>query len=158
VGFGAMENPGLITYNEGLILSKAAEDSVSRQRRYAMVAAHEIAHQWFGDMVTLAWWNDVWLNEAFASWAENKAMELWKPQWDHGVERVSDRTNALAADTLTSARQIRQPIESMNDIANAFDGITYAKGASVISMFELWAGKDKFQKGVARYLNAHMNV
>jgi len=157
VGFGAMENPGLITYNETLILAKPGEDSIGRQRRYAMVAAHEIAHQWFGDLVTLAWWNDIWLNEAFASWAENKLMELWKPSWDRGVERVSDRTNALAADTLTSARQIRQPIESMNDIANAFDGITYAKGASVISMFELWAGKDKFQKGVTRYLNAHLH-
>lgn len=155
VGFGAMENPGLITYTEGIILTKPAEDTIRRQRRYAMIAAHEIAHHWFGDLVTLAWWNDVWLNEAFASWAENKVMELWKPEWDQGAERVNDRSNALAADSLLSARQIRQPIESINDIANAFDGITYAKGASVISMFELWGGKDKFQKGVHRYITKH---
>jgi alanyl aminopeptidase len=155
VGFGAMENPGLITYSEGTIITKPSEDSLRRQRRYAMIAAHEIAHHWFGDLVTLAWWNDVWLNEAFASWAENKVMELWKPEWDQGAERVNDRSNALAADSQLSARQIRQPIESINDIANAFDGITYQKGAAVISMFELWAGKDKFQKGVHRYLSRH---
>jgi alanyl aminopeptidase len=155
VGFGAMENPGLITYAEGIILAKPAEDAPGRQRRYAMIAAHEIAHHWFGDLVTLAWWNDVWLNEAFASWAENKVMELWKPEWGQGAERVNDRSNALAADSLLSARQIRQPIETINDIDNAFDGITYQKGAAVISMFELWAGKDKFQKGVHRYITAH---
>jgi alanyl aminopeptidase len=151
----AMENAGLITYGETLLLSKPEEDSINRQRSFAITAAHEMAHQWFGDLVTTAWWNDIWLNEAFASWMERKIVIAWKPEWHEEVTSVQARLGAMRQDTLVTARKIRQPIESNDDIANAFDGITYEKGAAVIQMFETWIGKDKFRKGVQTYLKRH---
>jgi alanyl aminopeptidase len=155
LGNFAMENAGLITYGETTLLSKPEEDTINRQRGCAIVAAHEMAHQWFGDLVTTAWWNDIWLNEAFASWMENKIVGQWKPDWHMDVTVVNDRLFAMREDSLVSARKIRQPIESNNDIANAFDGITYQKGAAVIQMFETWLGKDKFRKGIQLYLKQH---
>jgi alanyl aminopeptidase len=151
----AMENAGLITYGETTLLSKPTEDSINRQRGFATTAAHEMAHQWFGDLVTTAWWNDIWLNEAFASWMERKIVIAWKPEWHEEVTSVQARLGAMRQDTLVTARKIRQPIESNDDIANAFDGITYEKGAAVIQMFETWIGKDKFRKGVQVYLKQH---
>jgi alanyl aminopeptidase len=151
----AMENAGLITYGETLLLSKPEEDTINRQRDCAIVTAHEMAHQWFGDLVTTAWWDDIWLNEAFASWMENKIVGEWKPDWHIDVTAVNDRLFAMGEDSLVSTRKIRQPIESNNDIANAFDGITYQKGEAVIQMFETWIGKDKFRKGIHVYLKQH---
>ncbi|MGZ3457057.1 MAG: M1 family metallopeptidase [Archangium sp.] len=152
---GAMENPGLVTFNSGLILSKPSEDSIDRQRRFYNVQMHELAHQWFGDLVTLAWWDDLWLNEAFASWATPRLVEGAQPTWDAPLERVQTRSHALGTDSLVSARRIRQPIEAEDDILNAFDGITYGKGSSVLAMTESWLGRDVFQRGVRRYLGAH---
>jgi len=154
-GFGAMENAGMITYAQNLILAKTGEEIADFQRTYALVAAHEMAHQWFGDLVTLAWWNDTWLNEAFATWMEQKIVSEWKPEWRMDVTRVFDTQQAMHADSLISARRIRQPIESEDDIANAFDAITYQKGAAVIHMFEAWTGAEKFRKGVRFYLRRH---
>jgi alanyl aminopeptidase len=151
----AMENAGLITYGETLLLSKPEEDSINRQRECAIVTAHEMAHQWFGDLVTTAWWDDIWLNEAFASWMENKIVGEWKPDWHIDVTIVNDRLFAMGEDSLVSTRKIREPIESNDDIANAFDGITYQKGEAVIQMFESWIGKDKFRKGIKSYLKQH---
>ena len=151
----AMENAGLITYGESTLLEKPEEDSINRQRGCAIVVAHEMAHQWFGDLVTTAWWDDIWLNEAFATWMENKITGEWKPEWHMDVTAVNDRLGAMREDSLVSARKIRQPIESNDDIANAFDGITYQKGAAVIQMFETWIGRDKFRKGVQLYLKQH---
>ena len=153
----AMENAGLITYGQSLFLSKPENDSIDRQRQCAIVAAHEMAHQWFGDLVTTSWWNDIWLNEAFATWMENKIVEQWKPEWNTDVTAVDDRLGAMHLDTLISARKIRQPITSDNDIANAFDGITYQKGAAVIHMFENWIGPEKFRTGVGIYIKKHAN-
>jgi len=152
---GAMEHPGLVTYGQTLILRDPAEDTIPRQRRFASVCAHELAHMWFGDLVTMEWWEDLWLNESFATWMSNKILDKWQPDWDRDVSAVRRRNRALGSDTMTSARKIRQPILSNDDIANAFDGITYGKGASVLAMFELWIGEEKFRQGVRSYINAH---
>src|SRR5664280_2686456 len=155
VGFGAMENPGLVTYVSTAILAKPADETIRFRRGYASVCAHETAHQWFGDLVTMAWWDDVWLNEAFATWMGSKIIGRWKPDWGSSVARVGTRSFAMDVDSLVSARRIRQPIESDDDIENAFDGITYQKGGAVLEMFESWVGEETFQKGVHQYLKAH---
>lgn len=155
VGFGAMENVGMVTYEQNLILADPKLDRITRQRTYASVAAHELAHQWFGDLVTTAWWDDIWLNEAFATWMERKLIAEWKPEWQTRVADVSDKLRAQGEDSLISARRIRQPILSKDDINNAFDDITYQKGASVIGMFENWMGPEEFRKGVQSYLKQY---
>jgi alanyl aminopeptidase len=157
VHFGAMENAGLVTVASGRLLARKENETVRFQQIWAIYAAHEFAHQWFGDLVTLAWWNDIWLNEAFATWMENKIVLAWAPKWGFDVRQVEDRSVAANADTLVTARSIRQPIETYDDINNAFDDITYEKGAAVIRMFEMYLGKEKFQAGVQNYLRAHAN-
>jgi len=152
---GAMENPGLITYAQTILLSDPAQDTIDRQRLFASVAAHEMAHQWFGDLVTTAWWDDIWLNEAFASWMSSKVIRHWKPDWNTKLDEQNTRSGAMEQDTLVSARQIRQPIENIGDITNAFDTITYSKGEAVIGMFESWMGEDAFQRGVQGYLHQY---
>lgn len=154
-GFGAMENAGMVTYAQTLILAKPASDTEVRRRTYAEVAAHELAHQWFGDLVTTAWWNDIWLNEAFATWMEGKLIAEWKPEWKTRVDDVSHKLGAESEDSLISARKIRQEIKTRDDISNAFDGITYQKGAAVIGMFENWVGAEPFRKGVQSYLKQY---
>lgn len=154
-GFGAMENAGMVTYAQNLLLANPATDTVNRQRGYASVAAHELAHQWFGDLVTTAWWNDIWLNEAFATWMSAKLIAGWHPEWNTRVDNVGAKLGAEAQDSLITARRIRQPIESRNDISNAFDGITYQKGAAVIGMFENWEGESEFRKGIQTYLKRY---
>ena len=154
VGFGAMENAGLITYSETLILMDPARPSKERQHRWGAVAAHEVAHQWFGDLVTAAFWDDIWLNEGFASWVQQKISAQLEPAWRDAEVALDVRNRALASDALVSARQIRQPIEGTDDILTAFDRITYDKGASVLAMFEQYVGPDVFQRGVRDYLAA----
>ena len=154
-GFGAMENAGMVTYAQTLILAKPETDTTNRQRGYASVAAHELAHQWFGDLVTTAWWNDIWLNEAFATWTEQKIVAEWKPEWETRVGDVDSKLGAEREDSLISARKIRQEIKSKDDISNAFDGITYQKGAAVIGMFESWMGPEDFRKGVQSYVKQY---
>ncbi|MBV9767554.1 MAG: M1 family metallopeptidase [Acidobacteriaceae bacterium] len=154
-GFGAMENAGMVTYAQNIILANPDRDTTNRQREYASVAAHELAHQWFGDLVTTAWWNDIWLNEAFATWMEQKLIAEWKPEWKTRVEDVDSKLGAEQQDSLISARKVRQEIQSKNDISNAFDAITYQKGAAVIGMFESWIGPKDFRKGVQSYLKQH---
>ena len=155
VGFGAMENAGMITFASGLLLAKPHEESVIFRRRFAGVNAHEMAHQWFGDLVTLAWWDDTWLNEAFATWMSSKALREYKPEWGMGWSRSRDRRRALDADRLASARRIHNPVVVKNDIYGAFDAITYDKGSEVLSMFETWLGPDRFREGVRNYLKKY---
>ncbi len=155
VGFGAMENAGLVTYSASLLLAKPADETIAQRRRYASVCAHETAHQWFGDYVTTAWWDDIWLNEAFATWMASKIVDRWKPEWSWAVQRAGARTGAMDQDSLVTARRIRQPILGNDDIVSAFDGITYQKGAAVIGMFEGWVGEEGFRKGIQRYLKSH---
>ncbi|MBV9763188.1 MAG: M1 family metallopeptidase [Acidobacteriaceae bacterium] len=151
-GFGAMENAGMVTYGQNIILGDPRRDTITRQREYASVAAHELAHQWFGDLVTTAWWDDIWLNEAFATWMEQKLLSEWKPEWRTRVDDANSKLAAETSDSLVSARKVRQEILSKNDISNAFDSITYNKGAAVIRMFENWMGPDDFRTGVHSYL------
>ncbi|MEJ7599486.1 MAG: M1 family metallopeptidase [Kofleriaceae bacterium] len=154
VGFGAMENAGLITYTETLMLLDPQRQSKQRQHVWVRVAAHEMGHQWFGNLVTMAFWDDIWLNEGFANWVETKVTNKVDASYRDDQSGVGLRNEALSEDGLVSARQIRQPIESVNDIFTAFDGITYNKGASVLAMFEAYLGPAKFQQGVRDYLAA----
>ena len=153
VGF-AMENAGLITYGLPILLAKPGEASPRFRRNAANVGAHEIAHQWFGNLVTTAWWDDIWLNEAFATWIAEKVVDRWRPGWDRGAGRIDARAEAMNADALPSARRIREPVATRGDVANAFDHITYEKGATVIGMFEAWIGEEAFRRGVHDYLDA----
>jgi len=151
----AMENAGLITYAESSLLADPSTETIDHKHELAGLCAHEMAHQWFGDLVTTAWWNDTWLNEAFATWLERKIPGEWKPEWHLDVAAVNARLGAMRGDELASAREIRQPIQDNDDIANAFDDITYEKGAAVIEMFERWIGEAKFREGVQLYLRQH---
>ncbi len=155
VTFSAMENAGLITWSERVLLAPPDEETIRFQRLQASINAHEMAHQWFGDLVTLAWWDDVWLNESFATWMADRTLIEWKPDWAVDVDRVVASSNVMFDDTLVSARKIRQEINSNDDIVNAFDGISYQKGAAILTMFEAWTGPAKFQAGVHAYLEAH---
>lgn len=152
---GAMENPGLITYDGGILLAEPGNEPRGWQRGAANTIAHEIAHQWFGNLVTLAWWDDIWLNESFATWAAAKVVDEWKPAWKSTVGAVGQRNGVMGQDSLMTARKIRQPIVSHQDIAGAFDGITYGKGAAVLWMFERAIGPDKFRDGVRNYMKKH---
>jgi alanyl aminopeptidase len=152
--FGAMENPGLITYRESLLLIPAAAAD-RRREAYVEVAAHELAHQWFGNLVTPAWWDDIWLNESFATWIPSKVLGELYPTWTHPEDAVVGRHRSLDSDSLGTARAIRQPIISEDDIVTAFDGITYGKGAAVLRMLEDWIGAERFQVGVRAYLARH---
>ena len=153
--FGAMENAGLITIAMSLALARPEEETLRFQRNYTDVMAHELAHQWFGDLVTLSWWDDVWLNEAFATWMGNKTVQRYRPGWKFDVERTEAASWSMGQDSLVTARKIRQGVESNDDIQNAFDGITYEKGATVIGMFEQFAGGEAFRKGVQGYVVRH---
>ena len=148
---GGMENAGAITYTErGILLDDAA--SVQQKRYFTRLHAHEVAHQWFGDLVTPKWWNDIWLNEFFATWMGNKASAAVWPQGEFDRETLRDALDVMDLDSLSTARAIRQPIELNDDIANAFDGLTYNKGGAILSMFEAYLGPDAFRDGV----RAHM--
>jgi alanyl aminopeptidase len=148
----AMEHPGLVTYGASIILVKPEEQTPGRQRLWTSVAAHELAHQWFGDLVTTAWWDDIWLNEGFASWMANKIVNRYHPEWHMEINELNSYQRAMENDSLVSARRVRQPIESNDDIANAFDGITYSKGSALLNMFENYMGDSRFREGVRRYL------
>ena len=154
VGFGAMENAGLATFAEQILMVDPAHASWSRKHTWVVVASHELAHQWFGDLVTTAWWDDIWLNEAFATWLETKIAAKAEPAWHEELSALDTRVKALAADSLVHARRVREPIASENDIANVFDPITYDKGASLLAMFEHYLGSDVFQRGVREYVKA----
>lgn len=151
---GAMENPGLVTFRDWLLLLDP--DSPAKYVRGSFnVTAHELAHQWTGDTLTLAWWNDIWLNEAFATWMQQKVTMKVHPEYRADLDRIIGAQGAMQNDSLVSARMIRQPITGNGDIETAFDGITYQKGAAVIGMFEGYVGEDVFQKGMRAYVQAH---
>jgi cytosol alanyl aminopeptidase len=160
---GAMENAGLITYNQAYILHDPKEISQAERLAWLQVAGHEVAHHWFGNLVTPSWWDDLWLKEGFANWMELKvvaALERKLAAYFPGalgaeLELVALRERALTSDQLASARRVHQPIAEGGDILTAFDSITYNKGASVIAMFERYVGADVFQRGVRDYLAAH---
>lgn len=151
---GAMENVGAITYRESLLLLR--DDAPARQRRrHALVHAHELAHQWFGNLVTMPWWDDIWLNEAFATWMAYKTVAAWKPEHRAELSRLDRLAEAMREDSLAAARQIRQPVLDEHDIENAFDGITYSKGGAVLSMVERFMGEEPFREAIRGHLRRH---
>jgi len=151
----AMEHPGLVTYGSGFFLSKPEEVTLEWKLGPTSVIAHELAHQWFGDLVTTAWWDDIWLNEGFASWMANKIVNEYHPEWKMGLVELNGYQRAMETDELVSSRKVRQPILSDDDIANAFDDITYNKGSAILNMFESYMGPEKFQEGIRRYLHKY---
>ena len=151
---GAMENAGLVTFRDWLLLLDP--DSAQRYVQGSFdVTAHELAHQWTGDTVTMTWWNDLWLNEAFATWMQQKVTEKVHPEYRADLQRVDGAEGAMANDSLVSARKIRQPITGNGDIQTAFDNITYRKGAAVLGMFEAFVGEDTFRNGMRAYIKDH---
>ena len=153
--FGAMEHAGLVTYASTLLLASAAERTPAFERDYVVTAAHELAHQWFGNLVTMAWWDDLWLNESFASWMEDRIANTVQPDWPWrgGLQRA--RAQAMRADRLAHARHVEQPVRTDDDMGNLWDAITYEKGQSVLGMFEAWTGPEAFRDGVRAYLRRH---
>lgn len=152
--FGAMENAGLITYSQSILLARPEEESVAFQKTFVRFNAHEIAHQWFGNLVTLKWWDDLWLNEAFTGWVSEKIVSAYRPEWNAGVRKVGARERAMRSDALSSAVPVRQPIQNLAD-AFANGAIVYAKGKTVIGMFERWIGEDDFRDGIRKYIARH---
>ncbi|XHS78408.1 M1 family metallopeptidase [Burkholderiaceae bacterium UC74_6] len=154
--FGAMEHPGLITYESSLMLAPVSGARAAFETDYVSTAAHEIAHQWVGNLVTLAWWNDLWLNESFASWLGDKITAQVQPGWQWELRAGLDaRRQALAADRLPTARRVRQPVETNEDLGTAFNAITYQKGQTVLAMFEAWLGETRMRDAVRSYIAAH---
>ncbi|MGB5366953.1 MAG: M1 family metallopeptidase, partial [Polyangiales bacterium] len=152
---GAMENVGLITFREWLLLLDEGRATESQRRAFGYVLAHELAHQWFGNLVTMPWWDEIWLNEAFATWMGNKVMQELHPEYRVELGALASTQRAMRLDSLGSARSIRQPIETNHDIKNAFDSITYEKGGAVLAMFERWMGAETFRDGIRLYLRRH---
>ncbi len=152
---GAMENPGLVTFREELLLLDPTHAGVEAKRLEAVVIAHELAHMWFGDLVTMKWWNDVWLNEGFATWMETKATDAWHPDYAINLDAVAEGLSVMDTDALENARAVRQPVSSTSEIEEAFDGISYEKGASLLRMIERWIGPETMQRGVRDYIHAH---
>ncbi|HZN93157.1 MAG TPA: M1 family metallopeptidase, partial [Myxococcales bacterium] len=157
--FGAMENPGLITFNAEWLLVKPEAVTPERRRWTTYVAVHELAHQWFGNLVTMAWWEDIWLNESFADWLAAHAVNEWRPEWERELFRLSTtRASAMSADSLSSAPSVRHPVKShqeMGGLAGGSYAITYLKGQEVLWMTEGWLGPEKFRAGVRRHVAAH---
>ncbi len=155
VNFGAMENAGLVTYASTVLLAAPAEQTPLFERDYVATAAHELAHQWFGNLVTMAWWDDLWLNESFASWMGDRITAELMPAWGWDTAVLESRAQAMRTDRLVSSRRIAEPVRNDDELANVWDSITYQKGQVVLAMFEQWLGPDRFQAGVRRYMARH---
>jgi cytosol alanyl aminopeptidase len=151
---GAMENAGAVTFRERLLLIDP-DAPLDQKRGSLTVQAHELAHQWFGDLVTPAWWDDIWLNESFATWMEYKASAAVLPEQNFETDTLRGGIDVMDLDELPSARQIHQPIRNLDDLGNAFDDITYSKGASVLQMFENYVGPVGWQRGIHAYLTKY---
>jgi aminopeptidase N len=153
--FGAMENWGAIFSFESILLVDPAITTEGTRQRIFEVAAHEMAHQWFGDLVTMAWWDDLWLNEGFASWMATKATTALHPEWDPELGTVSGREAAIGLDSVSSTHPVVQRISTVEQISQAFDAITYQKGEAVITMLEDYVGEDAWRRGVQDYIRVH---
>ncbi|PYR17556.1 MAG: peptidase [Acidobacteria bacterium] len=152
---GAMENTGAIFYREVDLLADSTSASLGARKRIAGVLAHEMAHQWFGDLVTMQWWDDLWLNEGFATWMANKPLAAAHRDWNIGVDEAVENQRALDLDALRSTRPIHANVQTPSQIDEIFDAITYEKGASVLRMVESYVGEATFRRGVNAYLEAH---
>ncbi len=152
---GAMENLGLVTFREALLLVDPTTATQAEEHVIANVVAHEIAHMWFGDLVTMRWWNGLWLKEAFATFMANVCVDAMKPDWHVWDSFGLDRTAALETDALESTRAIEYPVRSPHDAEGMYDILTYEKGAAVLRMLEQYLGADEFRAGVRAYLSKH---
>ncbi len=152
---GAMENLGAITFRETALLVDEATATHQERERVADVVAHENAHMWFGDLVTMNWWNGLWLNEAFATFMEMLAVDAWKPNWQRWTTFGASRSAAFTVDGLHSSRPIEFPVAAPHDAEAMFDVLTYEKGASVLRMLEQYLGPEVFRAGVRDYLKKH---
>jgi aminopeptidase N len=154
-GFSAMENWGAILYFEKVLLLDPALSSESDRQRVFVVIAHEMAHMWFGDLVTMSWWDELWLNEGFASWMENKATDRFHPEWSMWLQSESARQRAMRQDAKATTHPVVQPVPTGAQADQAFDDITYRKGQAVIRMLEAHVGEEIFRRGVQRYMRQH---
>ena len=155
-GFGgAMENWGGITFYEGFLLFDPAKSSERTKEVIFELMAHEMAHQWFGDLVTMAWWDNLWLNEGFASWMGTKCSDHFNPQWEVWLRANAEKQRAMATDALSSTHPIQQPVKTESEADSAADEITYDKGQSFLRMLESFLGEDDFRAGIRSYMQAH---
>src|SRR5690606_12057446 len=153
--FGAMENLGaILTFERFLLLDPTITDPATQNYMYTALA-HEIAHQWFGNIVTMAWWDDLWLNEGFASWMETKASARFRPDWFPLVTRVNGRESAMNLDGFSTTHPVIQTIRTVSETNQAFDAISYSKGEAVIAMLEAYAGEDVWREGIREYIQRH---
>jgi puromycin-sensitive aminopeptidase len=152
---GAMENLGAITFRETALLVDSDRATRAELERVADVVSHENAHMWFGDLVTMHWWNGLWLNEAFATFMEMLAVDAWKPEWRRWDSFTVSRAAAMQVDGLKSTRPIEFPVEKPEEAAGMFDVLTYEKGASVLRMLEQYLGAERFRDGIRLYLQRH---
>ncbi|MFZ6005087.1 MAG: M1 family metallopeptidase [Actinomycetota bacterium] len=153
--FGAMENLGCVTFRETLLLADPDQATQGELQNVVDVIAHELAHMWFGDLVTMRWWNGIWLNEAFATFMELKVTDAFRPEWERWVSFGLARTTAFDTDALASTRPIEYPVVSPEDAEGMFDVLTYEKGAAVVRMLEQYLGEDRFRAGIRKYMAAH---
>lgn len=154
---GAMENWGLVTYRTVLLLFDEATSSAKAKQRIASVVAHELAHQWFGNLVTMEWWSHLWLNEGFATWVGNYAVDKLFPEWDFWTQFVvDDFERGLELDAMRSSHPIEVEVKDPAEISQIFDAISYSKGASVIRMLSAYLTEDVFLSGIRSYLKKHM--
>ncbi len=152
---GAMENFGAITYRETALLIDEKTASLGTREEVDLVIAHEMAHQWFGDLVTMKWWNNIWLNEGFATWMEHKPVMHQHPEWNIDQQMASELDGTLNLDSQPTTRAIRADATTRAEIEQMFDGISYGKGGAVLHMVENYLGEETFRKGVHNYLAAH---
>jgi len=152
--FAAMENPGAIVYREYLMLMDESAP-LNQKRAYNRVHSHELAHQWFGNLVTPVWWEDIWLNEAFATWMGNKAIDIAYPEANYDRVTLNASLGAMNIDTLSTTRKVREPLARSENVMDQFDGITYRKGGGVLDMFESYVGEEAFQKGVRLHMERY---
>ena len=145
---GAMENTAAITYREVLLAIDDQRASIRMHKTVADVLAHEMAHQWFGDLVTMKWWDDIWLNEGFATWMSPKPLKAWSPQWHIEMDEVEDSSSAMSTDSLRYTRAIRNPATTTAEITQQFDNIAYQKRSAVLRMIESYVGEQTFRDGV----------
>ena len=153
--YGAMESWGGIVYNEALLLVDPTKSPEATKKQAFEANAHELAHQWFGNLVTMAWWDNLWLNEGFASWMAAKATEHFHPEWRPYLEDIAQRERVLDLDARSSTHPIQAPIENEEQAANAFDAITYVKSKAFLGMLEAYVGEERFRKGLRAYMARH---
>ncbi len=153
--FGAMENAGAVFFRDSVLLLDAEEASSEDRKRAAETITHEISHMWFGNLVTMAWWNDLWLNESFATWMAYEIIDDWQPEWRIWLDFAHRREVALSVDALASSHPIAPKIRSADEAHENFDAITYTKGACVLRMLEGFMGREVFREGIRLYMRRH---